>query len=389
MVAAMPRSAARRTPGPHDPELIHRTGGDPGAGPSNAAAPAAPPQQPPAPHQDRWVRPPSPLPERVAERLRESETEQPLRPMRYCPLHGWGSCPVRQPWAPPTDADTTAPAVQSSGLLVQVASPARPRARTRLTARKSTGPRGRPVGQIASTSTATVAVEAISSSSDDERIALVLGNGVQQRLPTPTPDDGPSGTTSPPALLSPRGNRVVRRLAHHLSPMATCAGVVVYNRKTVRRRRTRALALPASSSSLICGLARPRRARPCAVAPLARPQPVARLLRAQPGPGRRRGGSPATAARRALARPARWRGLSPWHALCARGPAPAGGAAARPPQQRAAQRSARTAPACTARCELGPWPLWIGFPCARGRRAHGRFRRGAMVEATGGGLGGG
>lgn len=22
-------------------------------------------------------------------RLRESETQQPLRPMRYCPLHGW------------------------------------------------------------------------------------------------------------------------------------------------------------------------------------------------------------------------------------------------------------------------------------------------------------
>jgi hypothetical protein len=73
-----------------DPERVHRTGGDPGTGPSNAAAPAAPPQQPLAPRQDRWVRPPSPSPERVAERLRESETQQPLRPMRYCPLHGWG-----------------------------------------------------------------------------------------------------------------------------------------------------------------------------------------------------------------------------------------------------------------------------------------------------------
>jgi hypothetical protein len=73
-----------------DPERISRTGGDPGAGPSNAAAPAAPPHQPPVPHQDRWVRPPSPSPERVAERLRESETQQPLRLMRYCPLHGWG-----------------------------------------------------------------------------------------------------------------------------------------------------------------------------------------------------------------------------------------------------------------------------------------------------------
>jgi hypothetical protein len=207
-----------------DPERVRRTGGDPGADPSNVVAPAAPSQQPPAPRQDRWVRPPSPSPERVAERLRESETQQPLRPMRYCPLHGWGSCPARQPRAPPTDADTAAPAVRSSGLLVQVTSPARPRARTRLTARKSIGPRGRPVGQIASTSTAAVAVDATSSSSDDERIALVLGDGVHQRLPTPTPDDGPSGVASPPALLSPSGNRVVRRLAHHLSPRPRAPG---------------------------------------------------------------------------------------------------------------------------------------------------------------------
>jgi hypothetical protein len=207
-----------------DPERVRRTGGDPGAGPSNATAPAAPPQQPPAPRQDRWVCPPSPSLERVAERLRESETQQPLRPMRYCPLHGWGPCPARQPRAPPADADTATPAVRSSGLLVQVTSPARPRARTRLTARKSTGPRGRPVGQIASTSTATVAVDATSSSSDDERIALVLGDGVQQRLPTPTPDDGPSGTVSPSTLLSPSGNRVVRRLAHHLSPRPLAPG---------------------------------------------------------------------------------------------------------------------------------------------------------------------
>ncbi|PWZ08777.1 hypothetical protein Zm00014a_002205 [Zea mays] len=207
-----------------DPERVRRTGGDPGAGPSNVAAPAAPPQQPPAPRQDRWVRPPSPSSERVAERLRESETQQPLRPMRYCPLHGWGPCPARQPRAPPTDADTAAPVVRSSGLLVQVTSPARPRARTRLTARKSTGPRGRLVGHIASTSTAAVAVDATSSSFDDERIALVLGDGVQQRLPTPTPDDGPSGTVSPPALLSLSGNRVVRRLAHHLSPRPSAPG---------------------------------------------------------------------------------------------------------------------------------------------------------------------
>jgi hypothetical protein len=194
-----------------DTERVRRTGGDPGTGPSNAAAPAAPPWQPPAPRQDRWVRPPSPSLERVAERLRESETQQPLRPMRYCPLHGWGPCPARQPRAPLTDADTAAPTVRSSGLLVQVASPTRPRARTRLTARKSTGPRGRPV-------------DATSSSSDDERIALVLGDGVQQRLPTPTPDDGPSGTVSPPTLLSPSGNRVVRRLAHHLSPRPRAPG---------------------------------------------------------------------------------------------------------------------------------------------------------------------
>jgi hypothetical protein len=163
------------------------------------------------------VRPPSPSPERVAERLRESETQQPLRLIRYCPLHGWGPCPARQPRAPPTDADPAAPAVRSSGLLVQVASPARPRAQTRLTARKSTGPGGRPAGQIASTSTATVAIDATSST-------LVLGDGVQQRLPTPTPDDGPSGTVSPSALLSPSGNRVVRRLAHHLSPRPCAPG---------------------------------------------------------------------------------------------------------------------------------------------------------------------
>jgi hypothetical protein len=88
MVTAMPRSAARRTPGPHltlsesaRPVVIL------------ALVPAALrhlSQQPPAPRQDRWVCPPSPSPERVAERLRESETQQPLRPMRYCPLHGWG-----------------------------------------------------------------------------------------------------------------------------------------------------------------------------------------------------------------------------------------------------------------------------------------------------------
>jgi hypothetical protein len=94
---------------------------------------------------------------------------------------------------------------------------------------------------------------------------------VQQQLPTPTPDDDPSGTASPSTLLSPSGNRVVRRLAHHLSPRPQRVGIVVCDRKTIRRRRPRALALPASSSSLMRGLARPseraartRRARPCA-----------------------------------------------------------------------------------------------------------------------------
>jgi hypothetical protein len=149
---------------------------------------------------------------------RRASSNKPLYSMRYCPLHGWGSCPARQPRASAPDADTSATAVRSSGLLVQVASRARPCARTRLTARKSTGPRGRPVGQMTSTYTTTVAVDDTSSSFDDERIALVLGDGVQQWLPTPTPDVGPSGTASPPTLLSPSGKRVVRRLAHHLSP---------------------------------------------------------------------------------------------------------------------------------------------------------------------------
>jgi hypothetical protein len=221
-VAAMPRSAARRTPGPH--LTLSESAGQVVILALVLATLQHLPQQPPAPRQDRWVCPPSPSLERVAERLCEFETQEPLCPMQYCPLHGWGPCPARQPRAPPTDADTSAPAVRSSGLLVQAASPARPRARTRLTARKSTGPCGRPVGQIASTSTATVAVDDTSSSSDNERIALVVGNGVQQRLPTPTPDDGPSGTASPPMLLSPSGNRVVRRLAHHLSPRPRASG---------------------------------------------------------------------------------------------------------------------------------------------------------------------
>jgi hypothetical protein len=74
-----------------DPEHVRRTGGDPGAGPSNTAAIAASPQ--PAPRQDRWVRPPSPSLERVAERLRESETQQPLHPMWYCPPPWMGVVP--------------------------------------------------------------------------------------------------------------------------------------------------------------------------------------------------------------------------------------------------------------------------------------------------------
>jgi hypothetical protein len=204
-----------------DPERVRRTGGDPGAGPSNAAAP---PQQPPAPHQDRWVCLPSPSPERIVERLRKSETQQPLRPMRYCPLHGWGSYPTRQPWASPPDANTPATGVRSSGLLIQVASPVRPRARTRLTARKSTNPRGRPISQIASMTTATVAVNNTSSSSDeDARMHLIL-TGVPARLPSLTPDVGPSGTPSSPSLLSPSGNRVIHRLAHHLPPRPRVSG---------------------------------------------------------------------------------------------------------------------------------------------------------------------
>jgi hypothetical protein len=93
-----------------DPERIRQTGGDPGAGPSSGApasspqavadlgptSPAPAPQhRPPLTRGDGWLCPPSPSPERVAERLRASETLQPLRPLRFYPLHGWGPCPAR------------------------------------------------------------------------------------------------------------------------------------------------------------------------------------------------------------------------------------------------------------------------------------------------------
>jgi hypothetical protein len=136
-----------------DPERIRQTGGDPGAGPSSGA-PA--PQQRPPPTRG-WQNPPSPSPERVAERLRASETPQPLRPLRHCPLHGWGPCPARTPVEPP-------PLASGSG-------------------------------------------------------ALTAGEAALQQNPTrPSDVAGPSGTSSPPPLLSPSGNRVIRRLAHHLSP---------------------------------------------------------------------------------------------------------------------------------------------------------------------------
>jgi hypothetical protein len=172
-----------------DPERIRQTGGDPGAGPSSGApasspqavadlgpssgAPASSPQavadlgppspapapqhRPPPTRGDGWPYPPSPSPERVAERLRASETPQPLRPLRHCPLHGWGPCPARTAVEPP-------PPATGSG-------------------------------------------------------ALTAGEAALQPNPTrPFDEAGPSGTSSPPPLLSPSGNRVIRRLAHHLSP---------------------------------------------------------------------------------------------------------------------------------------------------------------------------
>jgi hypothetical protein len=163
------RSDARVT---LDPEQLRRTGGDPGAGPS-AAPPAASPQAvadpgptPPAPapqHRppptrgDGWTCPPSPSPERVAERLRASETPQPLRTLRYCPLHRWGPCPGRTA-APPSEPPPPTTGLATTG----DADPQPPSTR-------------------------------------------------------PSDEAGPSGTASPPPLLSPSGNRMVRRLAHHLS----------------------------------------------------------------------------------------------------------------------------------------------------------------------------
>jgi hypothetical protein len=169
------------------------------------------------------VRPPSPLPEWVAERLRESETQQPLHSMRYWyrPLHGWGSCPARQPRDFPPDADTSATAVRSSGLLIQVASPADTADCAEVNRPLAVAPsarshqcRLRPLPSMTPLPPPTL-----------RGIALVLGDGVQQRLPTPTPNVGPSGTASPPTLLSPSANRVVCRLAHHLSPRPRASGL--------------------------------------------------------------------------------------------------------------------------------------------------------------------
>jgi hypothetical protein len=155
---------------------------------------------------------------------------------------------------------------------------------------------------------------------------------VQQRLPTPTPDDDPSRTASPPTLLSPSGNRVVRRLAHHLSPRPRASGSwSATARPSDDDVRERALALTASSSSLICGLARPRRARLCAAdvattRRLARPSSRARAARDAAS----QACGPASAAAWRLAR----------HRLArhsASGLASAGSAVARPLVPRAAQ----------------------------------------------------
>ncbi|PUZ40174.1 hypothetical protein GQ55_9G403600 [Panicum hallii var. hallii] len=155
-----------------DPERIRKTGSDPGAGPSSSA-PASSPlavadlgptspapalwRRPPLTRGDGWLCPPSPSPERVAERLRASETPQPLRPLRYCPLHGWGPCPARTAAEPPPPA---------------------------------TGSGAPTAGEVA----------------------------LQPNPTRPSDEAGPSGTSSPPLLLSPSGNRVIRRLAYHLSP---------------------------------------------------------------------------------------------------------------------------------------------------------------------------
>jgi hypothetical protein len=97
---------------------------------------------------------------------------------------------------------------------------------------------------------------------------LIL-DGVPARLPSPTLDVGPSGTTSPPTLLSPSGNRVIHRLAHHLSPRPRVPGSWSATARSsddnIGHERScsppRHLPLCAGSMSGF-GTARPRRVRP-------------------------------------------------------------------------------------------------------------------------------
>lgn len=97
---------------------------------------------------------------------------------------------------------------------------------------------------------------------------LIL-DGVPARLPSPTLDAGPSGTTSPPTLLSPSGNRVIHRLANHLSPRPRVPGSWSATARSsddnIGRERSRSpprhLPLCAGSMSGF-GTARPQRVQP-------------------------------------------------------------------------------------------------------------------------------
>jgi hypothetical protein len=92
-----------------------------------------------------------------------------------------------------------------------------------------------------------------SSSSDEDKQMHLNLDGVPARLTSPTLDTGPSGTTSPPTLLSPSGNRVIHRLATARS-----------SDDNIGRERSRSpphhLPLCAGSMSGF-GTARPRRVR--------------------------------------------------------------------------------------------------------------------------------
>jgi hypothetical protein len=128
----------------------------------------------------------------------------------------------------------------------------------------------------------------------------------------------------------------------------------------------------------------------------ARPQASSLIDGSASGLGRPCGGSPGLCStRRGLGRP---RGGSP--DLSVRGPASVGTLASRGPDKGPCAASvlpgtcedgpdlggtgsppphdmvgARMAPAWAARCGLGPWPAWIGLPCARrGRRGPGTWR---------------